>query len=138
MTSLPSLPLEVTELIVQRLHKGAVCACVRVSKTCYASFLPFLWEHLRIHANAFNRRPSATALAQRASLVTDLELVEYMPEQYYAICFPHLNTLKIVANRYIFGRDVCHVAFIKANPTVQDLTLNIPPVGPTDEFWEAN
>lgn len=141
MSSLAALPFEVRELIVQRLDKKAFCSCVRVSRLFHAFFIPFLWQHIRISASPKRALPSqgSAALASHASLVTDLVLVGPLPEEYYSISFPHLKTLKIETSYSSDPQDLTllHVALVRANPTVQDLTLHTTSSKPTNEFWEV-
>ncbi|KAG0297558.1 hypothetical protein BGZ96_005866 [Linnemannia gamsii] len=140
MTTLTSLPIEVKELIVEQLDRKALCSCVQVSRLFRAIFLPFLWQRIRVSASP-KHPPSQgfAALAAHASLVTDLEIVGPLPEEYYTISFPHLKTLKIEASRSSDPQDrtLLHVALIRANPTVQDLTLHTISFKATNEFWEV-
>ncbi|KAG0306132.1 hypothetical protein BGZ97_000858 [Linnemannia gamsii] len=138
MTALATLPLEVKEIIAQLLDKKALCSCVRVSRTFHALFLPFLWQNIRLN-NSHKRDPSqgSVALAAHASLVTDLVVIGPLPEEYYTISYPHLKTLKIESFSYPPDLTLLHVALVRANPMVQDLTLYKTPSKPTNEFWEV-
>ncbi|KAF9155416.1 hypothetical protein BG015_009973 [Linnemannia schmuckeri] len=141
MTSLVTLPIEVKELIAQQLDKKTLCSCVRVSGPFHAFFLPFLWQHIRIGVNPKRALPSqgSTSIAAHASLVTSLVVVGPLPKEYYSISFPHLKTLKIDTTYSIDPHDLTllHVALVRANPTVQDLTLHATSSKLSNEFWEV-
>ncbi|KAF9549843.1 hypothetical protein EC957_002413 [Mortierella hygrophila] len=93
---------------------------------------------MRISASLKRAIPSqgSAALASQAYLVTDLVLIGPLPEEYYTISFPHLKTLKIETSN---SEDLTllYVALVRANPTVQDLTLRTTSSKPANEFWEA-
>lgn len=140
MTALATIPIEVKELIVKQLDKKALRSCVRVSRLFHTLFLPFLWQRIRVSASSKRALSQGfTALTAHAYLVTDLELIGPLPQEYYTISFPHLKLLKIETSYFSDPQDLTllHVALVRANPTVQDLILYIYSSKPTNEFWEV-
>ncbi|KAF9085982.1 hypothetical protein BGX23_009228 [Mortierella sp. AD031] len=137
------LPEEIRPLIAKLLGPKTIFSCIRVCRSFYSSFIPFLWADFvvkpkRCHAIA------AAYLWANAHWIESLAYTSMLTEEeYYTIAFPRLRTMTL--SSYFLSFDskmppelpVQKVQFARLNPTIRKLTdFSRGSIPLPREFWE--
>lgn len=145
-TTILDLPDEIRLLIGEQLSSKSLYALIRVCRSFNSSFIPCLWSDLIITQFGSSAVPAEVLRtnAHRIKTITS----SILTQEYYAITFPRLHTLRMVNNHdYVYGNisgnlqvvlPQVKIEFLRRHPNITALTYqHLEMDYLTKEFWDV-
>ncbi|KAG0007015.1 hypothetical protein BGZ80_005061 [Entomortierella chlamydospora] len=149
--TLPDLPIEIFESILERVSQPDLASCVRVSRAWHKALIPYLWRTLAIGSNEQRRKFDADeaqkALRKYASLVRDLHVIlkkhydQFLPAQQTLVSDPgviHIEAFAAGPFSNLDSLELCSLnlrdmkvkskeilALVRQNPRLRRLKIDI-------------
>ncbi|KAF9147029.1 hypothetical protein BG015_011386 [Linnemannia schmuckeri] len=141
MTTILDLPDEIYPLIGKHLSSKSIYSCIRVCRSFYSTFIPYLWSNPTVQPYE-GRTIDAIFLRSNAHRIKSIVYSPNLTEDYYAITFPRLHTLRLESfftdedePQYLEVPLAQKVDFLRRHPFVKRLSYHHKDTLPR-EFWE--
>ncbi|KAF9147032.1 hypothetical protein BG015_011389 [Linnemannia schmuckeri] len=142
MTTILDLPDEIHLQIGAHLNNKAYYSLIRVCHSLYSSYMPCLWADVDLQHFKGNIIPVAV-VHTNASRIEATTYSANLTEEYYALTYPRLRTLRMMTfytdeNRphYLQVSPAQKIQFIRHHPFVRTLAYQHRDTVPK-EFWEV-
>ncbi|KAF9157931.1 hypothetical protein BGX21_003683 [Mortierella sp. AD011] len=150
--TLPDLPIEILESILERVDQPDLASCIRVSRTWHKTLIPYLWRTIAIGSNAQRRKfdtdEARKALRKYAYLVRDLHIIlkkhydQFLPAQQILVSDPgviHIDVFAAGPFSNLDSLELCSInlrdmkvkkskeilALVRQNPRLRRLKIDI-------------
>ncbi|KAF9087865.1 hypothetical protein BGX29_000563, partial [Mortierella sp. GBA35] len=142
MTTFLDLPEEIYQLIAELLGPKAIYSCIRVCRSFYSSFIPFLWNDLVVTPYQ-GEAIDVAAVRANAHRVDSVYYGSRLIEEYYTITFPRLRAMRLdsyyrdeTRPNYLQVQPHQKARFARLHPSVRMLKYYHKDKPPR-EFWEV-